>query len=91
MNNYDSKHLRLLNLIQARRWSDIGDEDIQELRVLISCKYVTVTPRTSGTPTIELNPEGRHYHRRLVELERRKIALETFRAEKLQQQFQERA
>lgn len=91
MNTYDSKHLRLLNLIRARRWSDIGEADIQELRVLISCKYVIVTPRTSGSPTIELNPEGRHYHRRLVELEKRKIELEIFRAEKLLMSSQERA
>lgn len=75
MNAYDSKHLRLLNLIQARRWSDIGDAEIEELRVLIACKYVTVSGRAGGTPTIELNPEGHHYHHRLSELEIQKAEL----------------
>lgn len=77
MNTYDSKHLRLLNLIQARRWSDISDADIQELRVLIACKYVTVSASATATPNIELNPEGLHYQRRLSELERRKAELES--------------
>jgi hypothetical protein len=80
MNTYDSKHLRLLNLIQARRWCDIGDTEIEEMRVLIACKYVALSSRASATPTIELNPEGRHYHLRLTELESRKAELEAARA-----------
>lgn len=74
MNTYDSKHLRLLNLILAQRWADIGNAEIHELRVLIACKYVTLSDRASGTPTIELNPEGRHYHQRLSELEMSKVS-----------------
>lgn len=81
MNTYDSKHLRLLNLIQVQCWSDIGDAEIQELRVLIACKYVTVTDRVGKIPTIKLTPEGRHYHLRLAELESRKAGLESLMAD----------
>ena len=91
MNTYDSKHLRLLNLIQARRWSDIGDAEIQELRVLIACKYVTVSATASATPDIQLSPEGRHYQLRLSELEKRKSELESTKAEKTQPSYQESA
>lgn len=42
--------------------------------MLIACKYPTVSERKNGKTTIELNPEGRHYHLRLSELERRRAA-----------------
>lgn len=88
MNTYDSKHLRLLNLIQARRWSDIGDAEVEELRVLIACKYVAVSATAGATPNIELNPEGLHYQRRLSELERRKAELESVHAQRTQPSYQ---
>jgi hypothetical protein len=80
MNTYNSKHLRLLNLIQSRRWSEIGDAEIQELRVLIACKYVAISATAGATPNIELNPEGRHYQLRLSELQGRKAELESAQA-----------
>ncbi len=88
MNTYDSKHLRLLNLIQSRRWSNIGDAEIQELRVLIACKYVAVSATAGATPNIELNPEGLHYQRHLSELERRKAELESVQAQRTHPSYQ---
>lgn len=71
MNTYDSKHLRLLNLIQAQSWAQIGSAEILELKVLIACKYVTLSDKAKGAPIIQLNPEGEHYHQRLSQLQTR--------------------
>ncbi|WPP02410.1 hypothetical protein SFA35_25805 (plasmid) [Pseudomonas sp. HR96] len=76
MNTYDARHLRVMSLIKAQRWVDIDEGDIQELRVLIACKYVVVTKRTGQIPMIEVTPDGQHYHARLAELELRKAGLE---------------
>lgn len=43
---------------------------------MIACKYVVVTKRTGQIPTIEVTPDGQHYHARLAELELRKAGLE---------------
>lgn len=88
MNTYDAKHLRLLNLIQAQQWADIGDAEIQELRVLIACKYVTVTDRVGQIPMIKLTPGGHHYHARLSELEIRKASLESLMADTTPHSYQ---
>lgn len=88
MNTYDAKHLRLLNLIQAQHWAGIGDAEIQELRVLIACKYVTVTDRVGQVPMIKLTPGGRHYHHRLSELEMRKAGLESLMADSTPHSYQ---
>ncbi len=75
MNSYDSKHLRLMNLIRSQQWAAIGGAEIHELKVLIACKYVTLHDKANGRPSLELNPEGQHPHRRLVELESRQNAM----------------
>jgi len=80
MNAYDANHLRLLTLIQARHWSKIREADIYELQVLITCKYVNMSNTVGGTPTMELNPEGRHYLLRLSELQLHKAELEALKA-----------
>lgn len=68
MNHYDTKHLRLLGLIDARRWAELSPDDMQEIRVLMVCKYVTLSRASHPTPTISLNPEGQHYFKRLSQL-----------------------
>lgn len=65
MNSYDSKHLRVLNLISAHRWAEISPDDMHELRILIACKYVVLKQRLDKAPSITLNPEGRDYHQSL--------------------------
>lgn len=65
MNNYDSRHLRLLDLISLNRWAEMDTEDLYELKVLVACKYVRVDMRVGRIPSIHLNPEGHHYHHRL--------------------------
>ncbi|MBF7143043.1 MULTISPECIES: hypothetical protein [Pseudomonas] len=68
MNAYDARHLRLLNLIEARQWNEISQDDAEELRVLIVCKYVALAEAAGKAPSMVLNPEGQHYHQRLAEL-----------------------
>jgi hypothetical protein len=74
MNAYDARHLRLLNLIEARQWQDISQDDVEELRVLIVCKYVALAEAAGSAPSMVLNPEGRHYHQRLSELQMQRAA-----------------
>lgn len=73
MNTYDAKHLHLLSLIQGRRWAEITQDDIHELNVLITCKYIMVKSLSGHVPDMTLNPEGVHYLRRLCELNSRSI------------------
>jgi hypothetical protein len=68
MNDYDARHLRLLNLIKARRWADFDFDDIQELKVLIACKYIVFTEKRGQAPSVSLNADGHHYHQSLAEL-----------------------
>lgn len=68
MNPYDSKHLRLLGLVQDRRWAEIEHDDIHELKVLITCKYIVVKSPSGQVPSMNLNPEGAHYFERLSQL-----------------------
>ncbi|WP_213878736.1 hypothetical protein [Pseudomonas sp. dw_358] len=68
MNSYDSEHLRLLNLIEARRWSEIGQDDLHALKVLMVCNYVVLTDSTGKDPVITLNPEGQDYFQHLSRL-----------------------
>ncbi|UFH50370.1 hypothetical protein [Pseudomonas sp. KNUC1026] len=65
MNDYDARHLRLLDIIKTRRWSDLKLEDIEEIRVLIACKYLVLDEHHGRAPTVAFNPDGRHYHRSL--------------------------
>jgi hypothetical protein len=68
MTDYDLQHLRLLNLIEARRLNEFGFDDIQELKVLIGRDYIDLTEIPGQWPTISLNTEGQHYHQCLFEL-----------------------
>ena len=68
MNSYDAKHLHLLGLIQAQRWTEIDQKDVQELNVLIVCKYVELHSVGGEAPTLTLNPEGEGYYQRLSRL-----------------------
>jgi hypothetical protein len=68
MNAYDTKHLRLLNLIEAGQWEDLSEDDLHELKVLVVCRYVSLGEGKRNMPLVALNPEGKHYHRRLSEL-----------------------
>lgn len=65
MNTYDSKHLRILDLISLNRWAEMTAEDLYELKVLMACKYVHVDMPVGRVPSIQLNPEGHHYHLKL--------------------------
>lgn len=68
MNSYDAKHLRLLKLIEARRWSELSQDDLPELKVLMVCNYVALTDSTGKDPVITLNPEGQDYFQHLSRL-----------------------
>lgn len=68
MNTYDAKHLQLLNLIDAGQWEQLSENDLHELRVLVVCKYVSLSEAKNGKPLIALNQDGRHYRRQLAQL-----------------------
>lgn len=73
MNTYDAKHLHLLGIVQGRRWAEIEQDDIHELKVLITCKYIRVQSKVGHAPDMTLTPEGIHYFRRLCELSSRSL------------------
>jgi hypothetical protein len=67
VNTYDTKHLRLLDIIEGGQWEAISENHLDELKVLVVCKYVSLGNGKNEKP-IRLNPEGRHYHRHLSRL-----------------------
>ena len=75
MNSYDARHLRLLNLIEARRWSEIGQDDLPELKVLMVCNYVALTDAAGKEPEITLNAEGQDYFQHLSRLQQQNPGL----------------
>ncbi|MBF7144947.1 MULTISPECIES: hypothetical protein [Pseudomonas] len=68
MNDSDARHLRLLNLIEARRVGEFDFDDIQELKALIARNYIVLTEKPGLAPSISLNAEGQDYHQSLFEL-----------------------
>lgn len=68
MTDYDARHLRLLNLIEAGRLGEFDFDDIQELKALIARNYIVLTEIPGQWPSISLNAEGQDYHQNLFEL-----------------------
>ena len=67
MNTYDARHLQLLNLIESCQWDALTENDLDELKVLLVCRYVSLGQAQSDT-RIMITSEGRHYHRHLASL-----------------------
>lgn len=67
MNTYDARHLQLLNLIESCQWDALTENDLDELKVLAVCRYVSLGQARSDKPLL-LTPEGRHYRRHLASL-----------------------
>lgn len=67
MNTYDARHLQLLDLIDSCQWDALTENDLDELKVLVVCRYVLLGQAQSDM-RIMITSEGRHYHRHLASL-----------------------